>query len=91
MLIVTTTLSSKGQVVIPKEIRDEMHWMPGTQITLLSGVSGVTLKTAPKKTGRKFEDLIGMLQHKGLALPTEELCMPVDNSADLDVTGQSTP
>ena len=43
MLIATMTLSSKGQVVIPKEIRDEMHWVAGTKIALVSGASGVLL------------------------------------------------
>lgn len=82
MSMVTITLSSKGQVVIPKEIRDELHWDTGTQITLVSSASGVMLKAAPKKTGRRFEDLIGMLRHAGEPLSTEELCKPVDYSAD---------
>ncbi len=50
MSIVTTTLSSKGQVVIPKEIRDELHWEAGTELTLVSTASGVTLKAKPRKT-----------------------------------------
>lgn len=86
MSIATITLSSKGQVVIPKEIRDELHWESGTQITLISSASGVTLKAAPKKTGRKFGDLIGMLKHDGQPLSTEELCQPVDYSADWDAS-----
>lgn len=82
MSIATVTLSSKGQVVIPKEIRDELHWDAGTQITLVSSASGVMLKAVPKKTGRRFEDLIGMLKHEGQPLAIEELCQPVDYSAD---------
>ncbi|MCK9991225.1 MAG: hypothetical protein RugAbin2_02239 [Rugosibacter sp.] len=82
MSTTTITLSSKGQVVIPKEIRDELHWRAGTQITLVSSASGVMLKTVPQKTGRKFEDLIGMLKHQGPPLSTEALCAPVDYSAD---------
>ena len=86
MSVATITLSSKGQVVIPKEIRDELHWLAGTQITLVSSASGVTLKAVPKKTGLKFEDLIGMLKHDGAPLSNEELCKPVDYSADWDVS-----
>lgn len=78
----TATLSSKGQVVIPKEIRDELHWEAGTQITLVSGASGVTLKAVPKKTGRRFADLIGSLKHDGPQLSIDELCQPVDYSAE---------
>jgi len=82
MSAATITLSSKGQIVIPKEIRDQLHWHAGTQITLLTGASGVTLKAVPKKTGRRFEDLIGMLKHEGPPLSTEALCAPVDYAED---------
>lgn len=78
MSIVTTTLSSKGQVVIPKEVRDELHWEAGTELTLVSSASGVTLKAKPRKTGRNLADLIGMLKHDGPAISTEELCKPVE-------------
>jgi AbrB family looped-hinge helix DNA binding protein len=78
--IATITLSSKGQVVIPKEIRDELHWDAGTELTLVSNASGVTIKAMPKKTGRNLADLIGMLKHDGPPLTTEELCRPVELS-----------
>ena len=65
MTTATITLSSKGQVVIPKEIRDELHWDAGTQLTLVSSASGVTLKAVPNKTGHKLADLIGMFKHEG--------------------------
>ena len=80
MTIATITLSSKGQLVIPKEIRDELHWDAGTELTLVSNASGVTIKAMPKKTGRSLADLIGMLKHDGPPLATEELCRPVDLS-----------
>lgn len=82
MSVATLTLSSKGQIVIPKEIRDQLHWHTGTQITLLAGTSGVTLRSVPKKKGRRFEDLIGMLKHDGPPLSTEDLCAPVDDAQD---------
>ena len=82
MSVATVTLSSKGQIVIPKEIREQLHWHAGTQVTLLAGPSGITLKAAPKKTGRRLEDLIGMLKHEGTPLSTDALCAPVDYSED---------
>jgi AbrB family looped-hinge helix DNA binding protein len=86
MTIATITLSSKGQVVIPKEIRDELHWEAGTQLTLISTPSGVTIKAKPQKTGRRLEDLIGMLKHEGPPLSTDDLCKPVDYRADWDAS-----
>lgn len=94
MTTTTTTLSSKGQVVIPKEIRDELNWHAGTQLTLVSSASGVMLKAAPSKTGRKLADLIGLLQHTGTPLDTEALCKPVDDvdvGAAGDTPGNATP
>jgi AbrB family looped-hinge helix DNA binding protein len=60
----TVTLSSKGQVVIPKEIREALHWEPGTELEVISSASGVVLKAAPKKTGRSLADLIGVPRPK---------------------------
>ena len=78
----TVTLSTTGQVVIPKEIRDELHWEVGAELTLTAVGNGILLKATPKKRGKRLEDLIGMLQHDGPPIPIEELCKPVDYSAE---------
>lgn len=78
MSISTITLSSKGQLVIPKEVRDELHWDAGTELALISSASGVTLKALPKKTGRNLASLIGMLKRDGAPLSNEALCKPVE-------------
>jgi AbrB family looped-hinge helix DNA binding protein len=80
--VATITLSSKGQVVIPKEIRDELRWEPGAQLTVISSPSGITIKAVPKKTTRNLADLIGMLKVDGPALSTEDLCKPVELAED---------
>jgi AbrB family looped-hinge helix DNA binding protein len=82
----TITLSSKGQVVIPKEIRDALHWEAGTQLTLISTPYGVTIKAMPQKTGRRLEDLIGMLKHEGPPISTDGLCEPVDYRVDWEAS-----
>jgi AbrB family looped-hinge helix DNA binding protein len=88
MSVATIKLSSKGQIVIPKEIRDELHWEEGTQLMLVSSLSGVTLKTAPKKIGGTVGDLIGMLRHDGPPIPIETLCRPVDYRAEWEESEQ---
>ena len=35
-------------------------------------------KAVPKKTGRKLEDLMGMLKYDDPAVPIEELCKSVE-------------
>jgi AbrB family looped-hinge helix DNA binding protein len=88
MSVFTIKLSSKGQIVIPKEIRDELHWQTGTQLSLLTTVSGVSLRAMPVKTGRNLGDLIGLLKHDGAPISIEELCKPVDFSADWNSSEQ---
>ena len=78
----TVTLSTTGQVVIPKEIRDALHWEVGAELTVTTVGNGILLKAMPKKRGKRLEDLRGMLQHDGPPIPIEELCKPVDYSAD---------
>jgi AbrB family looped-hinge helix DNA binding protein len=78
MSAVTITLSSQGHIVIPKEIRDELHWQAGTQLSLVSSPSGITLKATPQKRGGNLGDLIGMLKYDGPPVATETLCKPVD-------------
>jgi AbrB family looped-hinge helix DNA binding protein len=82
MTTVTVKLSSKGQVVIPKEVRDALHWEPGTELTVVPTGDGVMLKPRPTKSKLRLEDLRGFLKHEGPPIPIEELCKPVDYSAD---------
>lgn len=43
----TVTLSTKGQLVIPREIRDRNGWTAGTRLELEEVAGAVTLRTAP--------------------------------------------
>ncbi|MGD0958657.1 MAG: AbrB/MazE/SpoVT family DNA-binding domain-containing protein [Methylomonas sp.] len=61
MSIVTTTLSSKGQVVIPKEIRDQLHWEVGRELTIETTEFGVLLKSGANDKKIRPEELRGFL------------------------------
>lgn len=39
----TVKLSSKGQIVIPKNIRDELHLSAGTEFVISKTATGLTL------------------------------------------------
>jgi AbrB family looped-hinge helix DNA binding protein len=45
----TTTLSSKGQVIIPKALRVARRWGPGTQLELHDTPEGVLLRPAAER------------------------------------------
>jgi AbrB family looped-hinge helix DNA binding protein len=39
-----TKLSAKGQVVIPKDVRDRLHWTQGESLDVIETADGVLLK-----------------------------------------------
>jgi AbrB family looped-hinge helix DNA binding protein len=41
-----TKMSAKGQVVIPKDVRDRLHWLEGTQLKVVESGNAVTLSPA---------------------------------------------
>lgn len=50
----TTTLTSKGQVTIPKHIRDALHLEPGAQVEFSLNQAGqVVLHAASPASGRR--------------------------------------
>ena len=55
-----TSLSTKGQVVIPNEIRENMHLEPGTKLIVIQDGDNILLK--PIKTPKKnqFEKIIAL-------------------------------
>ena len=65
-----TTLSSKGQLVLPKSLRDAKHWRPGTRLVAIETADGVLLKAeAPHRpTSTSVDALVGLLKHDGPAL-----------------------
>ena len=43
----TTTGSTKGQVILPKAVREQRHWTAGTRLIVEDTEEGVVLKPAP--------------------------------------------
>lgn len=82
MPIATITLSSKGQVVIPKEIRDQLHWEAGLELTIETTEHGVLLKSSVKDKHLRLEDLRGFLKYDGPPISIDELCKPVEYGSD---------
>jgi bifunctional DNA-binding transcriptional regulator/antitoxin component of YhaV-PrlF toxin-antitoxin module len=81
MLAATVKISGQGQVVIPRNIFDSLHWSDGMELTLVTTASGIMLMP---KTQKKLsaKSLRGCLQHKGEPVPTEQLCKPVEYTND---------
>jgi AbrB family looped-hinge helix DNA binding protein len=71
----TTTVSSKGQVVLPKPVRDALRIRPGTRLKVAVEGTRVILDTVPPSAGPQAWQ---PLNPAGVKLSTSELCKPVD-------------
>jgi len=56
--VATTTLSSRGQVVIPESVRERLGLKPGDQFLVLGEGDVVILKTVSAPSLREFDSLI---------------------------------
>ncbi len=61
----TTIVSTKGQVILPKAIRQLRHWEPGTRLVVESTDAGVLLKAAPVFAPTRPKDVFASLPHRG--------------------------
>lgn len=57
-----TTLSAKGQVVIPKDIREELGLLPGQQLDVVRSGDAVILRPVSGKSGRSVEEITARLR-----------------------------
>lgn len=56
----TTTISTNGQVILPKTIRDQLQWGAGTRLAVEHTADGVLLKPmATAFTPTRPEDVFG--------------------------------
>lgn len=77
----TTVISTKGQVILPKAIRDLLHWPAGTRLVVESTSEGVLLKPVPIFPSSCIDQVFGSLEYKGTALSVEDMEAAVANEA----------
>ena len=67
-----TKLSSKGQVVIPRDVRDAHHWRTGTEFEVEDLPEGVLLR--PRVPDRvSIEQVLGCTGYRGPARTVDEM------------------
>lgn len=69
----TTTVSTKGQVILPKIIRDQRHWGAGTRLTVEDTADGVILRPAPLFAQTKVQEMFGVLSHDAPTLSLADM------------------
>ena len=71
--LATTKLSSRGQVVIPEEIRDQMHLHAGDQFIVFSEKDVVILKMITRPDSSEFNNLIAKAHQTAKELGLKEI------------------
>ena len=84
-----TKLSAKGQVVIPKDVRDRLGWPQGSQLELIETGDGVLLRKRPERKKITVAEATARLRklyrHEGPPIPIEQLSWsPNVDDPDLD-------
>jgi AbrB family looped-hinge helix DNA binding protein len=60
----TTKLSSKGQVIIPKTLRDIRRWKPGLELVVIDAGDGILLRPRAPFAPAVLTDVAGVLKSR---------------------------
>ena len=69
----TIRLSTKGQVILPKSIRQRRHWDAGTRLVIEDTADGVLLTSAPIFEPTRSEEVFSSLNVAGPPKTVEEM------------------
>ena len=64
-----TTLTSKGQITLPREVREHLHLGKGDRLEFVIRGDG---EVQVKPVAGSYRELLGMLRRPGRSLPPEE-------------------
>jgi len=69
----TTIISTKGQVILPKAIRQRRHWQAGTRLQVEDTAEGVLLRPVPHFQRTEPDDVFASLAYEGAPKTLEEM------------------
>ena len=70
-----TRLSSKGQIIIPGNVRQRRRWQPGQEFDVVETEEGVLLRPRQPFASTQIEDVAGSLKWREAPVPVEQLGM----------------
>lgn len=76
-----TRLSSKGQVIIPKAVRDALDWRPGMTFDICAQGDGVLVRPSRPFSQASLDDVAGCLQWSGPPIAIEEMAAAIAKEA----------
>lgn len=82
---IATRLSTKGQVILPKRIRDLRNWTAGMDLLVEDTPAGVLITPAPKTVS--MDEIFGCLKYDGPRRTIAEMDQAVLDEAARQFTG----
>lgn len=75
-----TTLSTRGQIVIPKELREARNWLPGMSLEVEEWPQGLLIRPAGPKlfAASTLQSVMGSAGYRGPALTEDEIARALD-------------
>ena len=67
------SVTSKGQVTIPKRVREALGITPGSKVEFDIGAGGARLKLVKKHVSSSVEEGAAILNYKGPRIPTDRM------------------
>jgi AbrB family looped-hinge helix DNA binding protein len=61
----TIRMSSKGQIVVPREVREKRGWKDGTVLEVLDTARGLLLRRAAEPPDAAIDALVGCISYRG--------------------------
>ena len=61
----TTRLSTKGQLILPKEIRERHRWKAGTEFEIIEASEGLLLRPVIALPATTLDEVIGSANYEG--------------------------
>ena len=73
-----TRVSSKGQVVLPKSLREELDWPAGTELSIEKRDGAVVLRRMSTIRPTTLDEVAGMLKYGGPPVLLEDMERAID-------------
>jgi AbrB family looped-hinge helix DNA binding protein len=76
-----TRLSTKGQLIIPKAIRERHGWSAGSELALEDRGDAIVIRSARPAPETTFEELVGCIGYRGPARSLEDMEVAIARGA----------
>ena len=86
-----TRLSSKGQIIIPKAVRESHLWKTGTRFQIEETQAGILLKPVSGFPETDLQHGLGCTNYQGAPKSLEDISRSVDAELKRFWQGESTP